>query len=181
MSYYNDLYNTKINTNTNLDNLDKLWGDMWVKNSKIMSSMFPLNEGYSSEQNREQTDKIRVFDNQVNYNTINSQNIALTTILQNMNALYSTDDQKSLYQSAQNTTLNTAIYVLYFIYFALLIVIAFILVFNLPTIDIYFRAAIMAAFILYPFIISYIEMILYISGLYLYSILNGNVYTNGSW
>lgn len=128
----------------------------------------------------QQADEISKFD-QTSYDIINDQNITLESTIQNMNALYSTDDQKSLYQSEQNSTLNTAIYVLYFIYFALLIVIAFILVFNLPETDIYIRGAIMAAFILYPFLIGYIEIILYISWTYAYSILNGNVYTNGTW
>jgi len=125
--------------------------------------------------------EIEYFDYQLSYNLINKQNIALESTIQNINALYSTDDRKTDYQSAQTETLNTASYVLLFIYFALLIVVAFILVYNLPTMNIYIRGAIMVGFTAYPFVIGYIEMALYIAMMYIYSILNGNVYTNGKW
>lgn len=115
------------------------------------------------------------------YNILYNQNQALTSTLQNINTLYSTDDQKSKYQSSQTETVNTFMYVFYFIYFALLIVIAFILLFNFQTMSIYYRGAIMAAFIAYPFTIGYIEIIIYITYSYLYSLLNGNVFTNGDW
>ena len=115
------------------------------------------------------------------YNSLNAQNLSLESTIHHINSLYSADDQKSQYQSMQTESINTAIYVFYFIYFALLIVVAFILVFNFSTMSLYFRGAIMAAFIAYPFTIGYIEMFVYISGAYMYSILNGNVYTNGQW
>jgi hypothetical protein len=159
MSQYTDLYNTKKPNN------DKSWTDMWAntfmfKNSNIVEHM---------------------LDEQEEYNAINDQNIALESTIQNMNSLYSTDDSKSQYQSQQTESLNTTIYVFFFIYFALLIVVAFILLFNLPTMSLYVRGAIMAAFIAYPFASGYIEMVLYMLWSYVYSILNGNVYTNGQW
>ena len=106
-----------------------------------------------------------------------NQNNALDQTIQNMNDLYSTDDQKVVYQSAQIEYLNTINTIFYFIYFALLIVVAFILIFKIQTISLFMRVIIAILFILYPFIIGFIEHYLYMAGKYISALLTGTVYT----
>lgn len=211
MSEYEDLYKDAKFKPNKIEDLDKPWIDMWanntlVSNTNIMESMLnkqtnridvdpsqavdplvdpsqaidPLSVDPSQAVNTN-PNIIEGLSDQATYNVLNNQNKALQSSITNMNELYSTDDRKSFYQSAQIDNINTINTVLYYIYFALLIVIAFILILKMPTLSIYLRGAIIVAFIAYPFIISYIELYIAILFNYIYSILNGNVYTNGSW
>ena len=175
MSEYNELYYNEKFKPTRLNDLDKSWTDMWantdlIKESNILDIMLGREtfvEGATTVVNVEPA--------------LTAQNEELKVVIQNMSGLYSTDDQKVNYQSAQIDSLNTINYALYIVYFALLVVIAFILLFNMPTYNIYIRGLIALLFIAFPFIIGYIEYILYIVFTYVYAILNGNVYTSGQW
>ena len=179
MSEYNDLYYNEKFKPTQLNDLDKSWTDMWantdlIKDSNILDIM--LGRGYVKELTS--VEGLTASDASV---ALTNQNASLQNAIQNMDQLYSTDNQKVNYQSAQIDSLNTINYALYIVYFALLVVIAFILLFNMPTYNIYIRGLIALLFIAFPFIIGYIEYILYIVLTYVYAILNGNVYTSGQW
>ena len=179
MSEYDDLYKKSAFSPTKKEDLDKSWNNLWANNNMVLNSN--ILELMTSKNNIVEGYTYKGSTDPTLYNAITQQNSKLTSTINNMNSLYSTDDQKVLYQSAQLETLHTANTVLYLIYYALLLVIAFILVFNLPTFSIYVRGAIMAAFIIYPFIIGYIEVgISWLLG-YIYALINGNVYTNGQW
>lgn len=111
------------------------------------------------------------------YSIVNKQNIVVASAIQNTMDLYSTDEQKSQYQLAQSANLDTINMAFYYVYFALLIVVAYILIFN-SQMNIYLRAIVAALFLAYPFIINYIEIVIYMFYRYLSAIFNGNVYTN---
>ena len=175
MSEYNELYYNEKFKPTQINDLDKSWTNMWAntdltKNSNILDIML----------GRETFVEGAVSPTDVN-TALTNQNTELKNVIQNMDELYSTNDQKVNYQSAQINFLNTVNTALYYIYFALLIVVAFILLFNMPTYNIYLRGLIALLFIAFPFVISYIEYIAYIVYNYSYAILNGNVYTSGQW
>jgi hypothetical protein len=202
MSEYTELYKNEHFKPVQINDLDKSWTNMWsdtqmVKNSNILDIMLDqtkldqtmlnqtkLNQNAGDQtmldQNSVDQTVVEKFTNN-EVNVIQNQNEALDQTLTNMKDLYSTDDQKVNYQSAQIDYLITVNSILYYIYFALLIVIGFILVFNLSTVSIYMRALIAALFIIFPFTIGYIEYYIYIAFSYIFAILNGNVYTNGSW
>ena len=177
MSEYDALYTNELFKPTQINDLDKSWTDIWantdlIKNSNIIDIMLGKKnvlEGNATMSDAETTD------------AFNKQNAALSNTIQNMDELYSTNDQKVNYQSAQIDFLNTVNTALYYVYFALLIVVAFILLFNMSTYNIYIRGLIALLFMAFPFIIGYIESVGYIVYNYTYSVLNGNVYTSGKW
>ena len=169
MSEYNELYYNEKFKPLQLDDLDKSWINMWANTNLIKNSnMLNIMLGKES------------FNSAIS-ESLTKQNAELEVVIQNMSELYSTDDQKVNYQSIQIDFINTINYVLYIVYFALLVVVAFILLFNMPTYNIYIRGLIALLFIVYPFIIGYIEYILYIVFSYVYAMLNGNVYISGKW
>ena len=114
------------------------------------------------------------------YNILNQQNLAIAPTIQNTKDVYSTDDQKSQYQSAQNANLDTINIALYYVYYGLLVVVAYILIMK-TTMNIYIRVGMAAMFVVYPFVINYIEYYLYVMYSYLQAVLNGNVYTSSAW
>ena len=120
-------------------------------------------------------------DKQKLYLSVKAQNDAIEPTIQNTADLYSTDDQKVSYQTTQTNNLKTINTALYYIYFALLVVIGFILVFYHETTNIYSKAFIAGLFIIYPFIINYLESFIYIISTYMWAFINGNVYRNGYW
>ena len=197
MSEYTELYKNEHFKPVQINDLDKSWTNMWsdtqmVKNSNILDIMLDQTKLDQTKLNQNSVDQTMLEQHIVDQTAvekftnnevkvIQNQNEALDQTLTNMKDLYSTDDQKVNYQSAQIDYLITVNTILYYIYFALLIVVGFILVFNLSTVSIYMRVLIAALFIIFPFTIGYIEYYIYIAFSYIFAILNGNVYTNGSW
>ena len=114
------------------------------------------------------------------YNIMNQQNLAIAPTIQNTKDMYTTDDQKSQYQSMQTANLDTINIALYYVYFGLLIVVAYILIMK-TTLNIYIRVGLGVLLLAYPFIINYIEQVLYIIYSFSQAVLNGNVYTSGKW
>ena len=184
MSEYTELYKNEHFKPVQINDLDKSWTNMWsdtqmVKNSNILDIMLCQTK---LDQTLLNSNIVENFGSTVDdIKIVQNQNEALDQTLTNMKDLYSTDDQKVNYQSAQIDYLITINSILYYIYFALLIVVGFILVFNLSTVSIYMRGLIAALFIIFPFAIGYIEYYIYIAFSYIFAVLNGNVYTNGSW
>ena len=154
-----------------IEDLDKKWTNMWANtslmfNTNMLSQMLQkpkenLKEGYG--------------DSDI-YNSLKNQNEKLVTVLQNEADVYSSDDQKVLYQTNQTDNLYYINLVFIYVYFALLIVVGYILIFNMNAFSIYMRVFIAALFILYPFIIQPIEYFLYNIYNYIYSIINGTVF-----
>jgi hypothetical protein len=106
---------------------------------------------------------------------VNAQNTTLQNIIDQNKELLSTDNQKSIYQLADSANLDIINKALIFAYFALLIVVAYILVFVMQK-NIYIKAAIMALFIIYPFVINWLVLTILSYMGYMNAIINGNVY-----
>lgn len=106
---------------------------------------------------------------------VNAQNTTLQNIIKQNKELLSTDNQKSIYQSADSVNLDIINKALIFAYFALLIVVAYILVFVMQK-SIYIKAAIMTLFIIYPFVINWIWLTILSGFGYMNALINGNVY-----
>lgn len=112
------------------------------------------------------------------YSNINDdlekQNAKLTSELQNLNAVHSTDYQKSNYQNANMDDYKYYNSVLFGCYYFLVMIVAYI-TFNMEA-SRAIKAIIMIGFIAYPFTINNIEILLYELMLYIYALTSGTVY-----
>jgi hypothetical protein len=107
-------------------------------------------------------------------NDLEKQNAKLTSELQNLNAVHSTDYQKSNYQ---NTNMDGYKYyntILFGCYYFLVLIIAYI-TFNMEA-SRAIKALIMIGFIAYPFTINNLEILFYELLLYIYALAFGTVY-----
>jgi len=111
---------------------------------------------------------------------VNAQNTTLDNIIKQNKELLSTDDQKSIYQSADSANLDIFNIALFFIYFALLIVVAYIVFFVMQK-NIYIKFLIMGLFIIYPFVINWLFLLVISSLGFMNAIINGNVYTGSKY
>lgn len=169
MSVFNTFNNFNPDT---IEDLDKKWTTMWANTSL----MFNTNMLSQMLQKPKENLKEGLTDNNLIYDSLKAQNKKLVTVLQNEADVYSSDDQKVLYQTNQTDNLYYINLVFIYVYFALLIVVGYILIFNMNAFSIYMRVFIAALFILYPFIIQPIEYFLYNIYNYIYSIINGTVF-----
>ena len=176
------IYNTnqinKLNNvaRTRIEGLDNLSNEVTDIQTNIPTYInSTVDSGNLTVKNQLLTDKQKL------YLSVKAQNDAIEPTIQNTEDLYSTDDQKVSYQTTQTNNLKTINTALYYIYFALLVVIGFILVFYHETTNIYSKAFIAGLFIIYPFIINYLESFIYIISTYMWAFINGNVYRNGYW
>lgn len=111
------------------------------------------------------------------YNSIVNQNSQLDYETQKYKNIYSTDQQKSNYQSQQLDILNTWNSYLFIIYYVFVLILCYFLYYS-KTLFIYMKVSILLSLLLYPFIINTIETNLYNAIRYTFAIINGNVYTN---
>jgi len=117
---------------------------------------------------------IHVLYKNVNSDLVN-QNKKLSDQVKKTNELYSTDYQKSNYQNANIASYKFANNILFWSYWILVIIVAYI-VFNSETTRA-IKALVIGLFIAYPFLINNIEILLYELLRYLYALLSNTIYT----
>jgi hypothetical protein len=105
---------------------------------------------------------------------LEKQNAKLTSELQNLNAVYSTDYQKSNYQNSYMDNYKFYNTVLFGCYYFLVLIIAYI-TFNMEARRA-IKSLIMVGFIAYPFVINNLEILFYELLLYIYALAFGTVY-----
>jgi len=111
------------------------------------------------------------------YNSVVNQNKQLDTVIQNYKNNYSTDDQKVYYQSQQVDILNKWNSYLFILYYALILILCYFLYYS-NSVLIYMKIGIVLSLLLYPYFIMMIQQKTYDAIRYIFSIINGNVYTN---
>jgi hypothetical protein len=113
------------------------------------------------------------------YRNINSnledQNKKLDSQFKKVGEVYSTDYQKSNYQHANLMYYRYINNILFWVYYILVAVLAFVVVKSDSSRAI--KALTVGAFVVYPFVINNIQIILYGAAKYIYAILTGTVYT----
>lgn len=112
------------------------------------------------------------------YKNINSdlenQNRKLSTQIKKVSEIYSTDYQKSNYQTANMMSYKFANNILFWSYWLLVLIVAFI-VFN-SEMTRAFKALVIGLFVAYPFLINNVEILLYEMLKYLYAMVSNTVY-----
>lgn len=112
------------------------------------------------------------------YKNINSdlenQNQKLSTQIKKVSEIYSTDYQKSNYQTANMMSYKFANNILFWSYWLLVLIVAFI-VFN-SEMTRAFKALVIGLFVAYPFLINNVEILLYELLKYLYAMVSNTVY-----
>ena len=112
------------------------------------------------------------------YTNINSdlenQNRKLSAQIKKVSEIYSTDYQKSNYQTANMMSYKFANNILFWSYWLLVLIVAFI-VFN-SEMTRAFKALVIGLFVAYPFLINNVEILLYELLKYLYAMVSNTVY-----
>jgi hypothetical protein len=113
------------------------------------------------------------------YRNINSnledQNKKLDSQFKKVGEVYSTDYQKSNYQNANVMYYKSVNNILFWVYYILVAALAFLVIKSDSSRAI--KALTVSAFVVYPFVINNIEILLYYAAKYIYAILTGTVYT----
>ena len=110
------------------------------------------------------------------YNALYNQNQEIKKNIQRIQDKNSTDDQKNTYETPQTELLTTLNTVFLYVYFALLVVVAYQLVFNVKS-NIYIRILIAVLFVIYPFVSKPIFGYLHWMFRYLKAIISGTAFT----
>lgn len=113
------------------------------------------------------------------YRNINSnledQNKKLDNQFKKVGEVYSTDYQKSNYQNANVMYYKSMNNILFWVYYILVAVLTFLIVKSDSSRAI--KALTVGAFVVYPFVINNIEILLYGVLKYIYAVVTGTVYT----
>ena len=105
---------------------------------------------------------------------LENQNRKLSTQIKKVAEIYSTDYQKSNYQIANVTSYKFANNILFWSYWLLVVIVAYIVFRSEMTRAI--KALVIGLFVAYPFLINNIELLLYELLKYLYAIVSNTVY-----
>lgn len=106
---------------------------------------------------------------------LEDQNKKLDSQFKKVGEVYSTDYQKSNYQNANVMYYKYMNNILFWVYYILVAVLAFVVIKSESSRAI--KALTVGAFVVYPFVINNIEILLYYAAKYIYAILTGTVYT----
>jgi hypothetical protein len=181
-------YNSKVNElklkETQYNNLLNEY-NIQVKDKQGLMDYLTVNEHFTNFSNIEgltsqEGNAVVKITNGLDYNFYNSivnQNSQLDYETQKYKNIYSTDQQKSNYQSQQLDVMNTWNSYLFIIYYVFVLILCYFLYYS-KTLLIYMKVSILLSLLLYPFIINTIETNLYNAIRYTFAIINGNVYTN---
>jgi hypothetical protein len=181
-------YNSKVNElklkETQYNNLLNEY-NIQVKDKQGLMDYLTVNEHFSNFSNIEgltsqEGNAVVKITNGLDYNFYNSivnQNSQLDYETQKYKNIYSTDQQKSNYQSQQLDVLNTWNSYLFIIYYVFVLILCYFLYYSNTLLN-YMKVSILLSLLLYPFIINTIETNLYNAIRYTFAIINGNVYTN---
>jgi hypothetical protein len=149
---------------------------------KILNSILPVPT--PSVKKVSPTVNTKIVEHSVNTNAPNyseiypfvkSQNETLKNTIKSKKEMYSTDNQQSIYKYDKYNALVSANYFLFIVYAS---VGCFLFIFLLMTenLSILPKFLIIVSFIIYPFVIFYLENKIYMIGIYLYSVLSGESY-----
>ena len=112
-------------------------------------------------------------------NAINAQNAILAELSNNINQSYSTDDRKTYYKNIVLRGNNTYVFLLICIYYGLFLWVLFRL-YKYSTYSIRIKILIAFMFLIYPFVIGYVETKIYNVLSLLSALVTGEIYTRTS-
>jgi glucan phosphoethanolaminetransferase (alkaline phosphatase superfamily) len=115
------------------------------------------------------------------YIKVKAQNVVLSDLLgtqtQNIDANYATNKSKSLYKTEKVVQLRNYNFILFIIFYICVILLAlYFFLLNRTSLSFRMKIALIVFFILYPFIIDYIEQYGYFLYNYIYSYISGVAY-----
>ena len=108
---------------------------------------------------------------------VDAQNTAITEAAKNIDDAYSTDGRKAMYESEMLRGNNKNIFLLFCFYYALCAIVAFVL-YKSSEYSNWVNVLIVLAFLVYPFIISMIELKLYNIYEFLKAFVMGTIYSS---
>ena len=112
---------------------------------------------------------------QTTLDTIEAQNKILAEEAKNIGEEYSSDDRRTFYENISLRSNNAYVFVLFCIYYILFFGLAFVL-YKSAEYSIKMKAFILLSFLLYPFVISMIELKIYDTFMYLKALVTGTIY-----
>jgi hypothetical protein len=115
------------------------------------------------------------------YKTLKAQNDLLGTQIQNIDTNYATDyatdKSKSLYKTEKVMQLRSYNFILFIIYYICVILLAlYLFLLNRTTFSLITKIALIVLFVVYPFMIDYIEQYGYFLYNYIYAFIGGVAY-----
>ena len=110
------------------------------------------------------------------FHSIKNQNDALSNTKKILKDRYSIDDKRIDYQTEEIGFVRTINNYLFYFYFILAFVIVFILIFSKKDRPLYIRFLIGTLFVVYPFMILWLEGIIYETFKYTFALMMGKVY-----
>lgn len=190
-SKYNDAV-TQINAltaeiaqlKTQIQILTKTNASLTVSNdvsSKMANAAININEEMTNQYGKEGlTGMVNNMNQMLNQNThamydaARAQNNTLDATYQEMKNKYTTDNQKIVYQLGQSDYLNHLYFYLLITYYVLFLLFAYLFYKINNGLSIYLKVFVFSLVIIYPWVISYIERIVYAIWRYSTAILHGN-------
>jgi predicted nucleic acid-binding Zn ribbon protein len=110
------------------------------------------------------------------YNVILNQNHSLQNTIKNVKEVYSTDDRKIIYENEGITRFKTMSFYLLIIYYILIVLLITFIMNTKKKVTRNTKIMLILLFIIYPFIIGYIENIIYRIFIYIYTFIRGEAY-----
>ena len=110
---------------------------------------------------------------------VDAQNTAIKETAKNIDDAYSTDQRKAIYEHDMMRGNNKNIFLLFCFYYALCVIVAFIL-YRSSEYSNWVKVIIVLAFLAYPFIISMIELKMYNIYEFLKAFVMGTIYSSSS-
>jgi heme/copper-type cytochrome/quinol oxidase subunit 4 len=115
------------------------------------------------------------------FDALQKQNQILTNQIKDNKEKYSIDVQKVNYQSEKITSLKATYVFIFFLFYAILLGLIYILFAVNTTMSRNIKIAIVVLFAFYPFYVNVLQQLLYFLGEYIFAIMNGNVYTPNNY
>lgn len=110
------------------------------------------------------------------YENTSIQNKSIESEIHNLLDDRTIDDQKIYYQVEEIRIIIAINTYLFYIYYLFVILVCYVVIFRQKYVNKYARAAIIIGFIIYPFVIGYLERFLYHNYKYIAAYYNGEVY-----
>ena len=110
---------------------------------------------------------------------VDAQNTAIKETAKNIDDVYSTDGRKAMYETDMMRGNNKNIFLLFCFYYALCLIVGFVL-YKSTDYSIAVKVLIVLAFLVYPFVISMIELKMYNIYEFLKAFVFGTIYSSSS-
>ena len=115
---------------------------------------------------------------QITLDTVNAQNKTLAEEAKNIGEEYSSDDRRTFYENISLRGNNAYIFVLFCIYYILFFGLAFVL-YRSVDYSIKMKVTLLLLFLLYPFLISMVELKIYNLFMYFKALVTGSTFKKG--